>query len=129
MRKYIILLLLAILPMLFVSCTSSQDTPEMEQVIVITKWVNHDVINGVPSQTRIIFTSMSQMTVVVDSEKDDIGAFGLDGLEFCRCTRDGNKLTTKINNKDVIGAIEGDTITFTYNDNGVKKNVVFTKIK
>ena len=79
MRKYIILLLLAILPMLFVSCTSSQDTPEMEQVIVITKWVNHDVINGVPSQTRIIFTSMSQMTVVVDSEKDDIGAFGLDG--------------------------------------------------
>ena len=129
MRKYIILLLLAILHMLFVSCTSSQDTPEMEQVIVITKWVNHDVINGVPSQTRIIFTSMSQMTVVVDSEKDDIGAFGLDGLEFCRYTRDGNKLTTKINNKDVIGAIEGDTITFTYNDNGVKKNVVFTKIK
>ena len=75
-----IIFALAFLPLvLFTACSSEeshQDNPEMEQVIVITRWVNNDIINGFPSKTRIVFTSFVDMLIAVDDGKDGLGAFG-----------------------------------------------------
>ena len=128
-----IIFALAFLPLvLFTACSSEeshQDNPEMEQVIVITRWVNNDIINGFPSKTRIVFTSFVDMLIAVDDGKDGLGAFGVKNLEFCKYTRRGNKISTKINGKDVVGDIRGDIITFTYHENGLSKKIIFSQIK
>lgn len=128
-----IIFALVFLPLvLFTACSSEeshQDNPEMEQVIVITRWVNNDIINGFPSKTRIVFTSFVDMLIAVDDGKDGLGAFGVKNLEFCKYTRRGNKISTKINGKDVVGDIRGDIIAFTYHENGLSKKIIFSQIK
>ena len=114
---------------LFAACSSSDDVPEMEHVIVVTQWENNDAINGYPTKTRVVFMSPVKMLVAVDEGKGGIGAFGVYNVEFYKYTRDKNRIFVTINGKDVTGYIQDNIITFSYQENGNTKKIIFTKIK
>lgn len=125
-----IIFTLAFLPLvLFTACSPSDDVPEMEHVIVVTQWENNDAINGYPTKTRVVFMSPVKMLVVVDEGKGGIGAFGVYNVEFYKYTRDKNRIFVTINGKDVTGDIQDNIITFSYQENGNTKKIIFTKIK